>query len=81
LTTKERLSTAPPATNIPSIHTISESARNWDGKRAAVKNLCKISAGVERKIRMIVLRHFGPHRGWRGRLRERAASERKDRYG
>jgi hypothetical protein len=29
----------------------------------------------------IVLRHFGPHRGWRGRLRERAASERKDRYG
>jgi hypothetical protein len=60
LTTKERLSTAPPATNIPSIHTISESARNWDGKRAAVKNLCKISAGVERKIRMIVWRYGRP---------------------
>jgi hypothetical protein len=74
LTTKERLSTAPPATNIPSIHTISESARNWDGKRAAVKNLCKadsletkelmpvpvFSAGVERKIRMIVWRYGRP---------------------
>jgi hypothetical protein len=60
LKTKERLSTAPPATNIPSIHTISESARNWDGKRAAVKNLCKISAGVERKIRMIVWRYGRP---------------------
>jgi len=49
LTTKERLSTAPPATNIPSIHAISENVRNWDGKCAAVKKLVQnlFAAGKE----------------------------------
>jgi hypothetical protein len=28
--------------------------------------------------RNIVLRHFGPQRGWRGRLRERTGGERND---
>ena len=31
----------PLATNIPSVDTISENARNWDGNSATVNNLCK----------------------------------------
>ncbi len=60
LTTKERLSTAPPATNIPSIHAISENVRNWDGKSATVKNLCKTGfaagtkAGASAQIAKVV---------------------------